>query len=91
MRRVLLTLVLLFGVTGIIMVVYYQNGLDVVTPDDCATADAKVTEAAVLGDTVAQYNLGLMYDEGPCVPQDNAQAFGTQKLLRLAIQKPSTN
>ena len=31
---------------------------------------------AVLGEAVAQYNLGLMYDEGKGVPQNYAEAIG---------------
>ncbi len=46
----------------------YENG-------DYATALRVMKAHAALGEAVAQYNLGLMYDEGKGVPQNYAEAI----------------
>ena len=52
----------------------YQVGLDAYNRGDFATALREWTLAAEQGNADAQYNLGLMYDNGRGVPQDYATA-----------------
>ena len=52
----------------------FQAGLDAFDRDDYATALKEWRPLAEQGDADAQFNLGVMYDKGQGVPQDDAQA-----------------
>ena len=62
----------------------FQKGNDAFEAGDYATALQEWRPIADQGDADAQFNLGLMYDNGQGVPQDYAEAF---KLYRLAAEK----
>ena len=61
----------------------FQKGLDAANAGDYATALAEWTPLAEAGDADAQYNLGIMYDNGRGVPQDDAEAV---KWFRIAAE-----
>ena len=69
-----LTLAVLLGSAGVSVSQDYQVGLDAYNRGDFATALREWTLAAEQGNADAQYNLGLMYDNGRGVPQDYATA-----------------
>ena len=52
----------------------FQKGLAALQAGDYATALQEWTPLAEAGDEVAQYNLGLMYDNGEGVLQDYKEA-----------------
>ena len=52
----------------------YQKGLDAYHAGDYATALAEWTPLAEAGDAYAQNNLGVMYDKGEGVLQDDSEA-----------------
>lgn len=52
----------------------FEDGMAAFEKEDYATAIAKFTTAAEQGDALAQFNIGIMYDEGLGVTQDYAQA-----------------
>ena len=52
----------------------FQKGLEAAQSGDFATALKEWTPLAEGGDSVAQYNLGLMYYNGWGVPQDDKEA-----------------
>ena len=52
----------------------FDKGMAAYEAGDYQTALAEWRPQAEAGDTDAQYNLGLMYYEGECVPQDYAEA-----------------
>jgi TPR repeat protein len=52
----------------------YRAGMDAYLRGDYATALREWRPLAEQGDADAQYNLGVMYDKGPGVPQDYVQA-----------------
>ncbi len=60
MKRILLALVLLLGMTGVVTAGDFESGQDAFTRQDFA----KLMNAAEAGYTEAQYALGLMYAEG---------------------------
>ena len=62
----------------------FQNGLAAAQAGDFATALKEWTPLAEAGDVDAQYNLGIMYDNGYGVPQDYAEAV---KWYRLAAEQ----
>ncbi len=62
----------------------FQKGLDVALKRDFATALQKWMPLAEQGHASAQYNLGVMYDNGHGVPQDGRQAV---KWYRLAAEQ----
>ena len=51
----------------------FQKGLEAAQSGDFATALKEWTPLAAGGDSVAQYNLGLMYYNGWGVPQDDKE------------------
>ena len=53
----------------------FQKGLAAAQAGDFATALLEWTPLAEAGDTNAQYNLGIMYDNGYGVPQDYKEAL----------------
>ena len=62
----------------------FQKGLAAAQAGDFATALLEWTPLAEAGDTNAQYNLGIMYDNGYGVPQDYKEAV---KWYRLAAEQ----
>ncbi len=62
----------------------FQAGVDAYERGDYDTAMAEFRPLAEQGDASAQYNLGLMYDKGQGVPQDNTVAV---KWYRLAADQ----
>ena len=76
-----LTLAVLLGSTGTSWGADYQKGFDAYQNGDYATALREWKPLAEQGDANAQYNLGLMYDKGLGVPQDEKTAL---KWLTLA-------
>ena len=62
----------------------FQKGLAAAQAGDFATALKEWTPLAEAGDVDAQYNLGIMYDNGYGVPQDYAEAV---KWYRLAAEQ----
>ena len=66
----------------------FQMGLDAYDRGDYATALREWKPLAGQGDSSAQYNLGLMYDNGEGVPQDYKIAV---KWYRRAAEQGYTN
>ena len=62
----------------------FQKGVAAYNAGDYATAVQEWTPLAEAGDEVAQYNLGVMYDNGLGVPQDPKEAV---KWYRLAAEQ----
>ena len=58
----------------------YEDGLAAFNRQDYAAALAKWRRAAQQGDALAQYGVGLMYDEGKGVAQDYKEAVRWYKL-----------
>ena len=79
-----LTIALLFGCTGVRKSADYQKGLTAAQSGDYATALREWTPLAKQGDANAQYNLGVMYDNGRGVPQGYKTAV---KWYRLAAEQ----
>jgi TPR repeat protein len=65
-----LTLAVLLGSAGMSVSQDFQKGFDAYNRGDYATALREWTLAAEQGHAFAQYNLGLMYDNGRGVLQD---------------------
>ncbi len=83
-----LTLAVLLGSAGMSVSQDFQVGLDAAERGDFATALRELTPLAEQGDASAQYNLGLMYDNGWGVPQDDKTAV---KWYRLAAEQGNTS
>ena len=66
----------------------FQAGLEAANRGDYATALREWRPLAEQGDTIAQYNLGIMYGNGRGVPQDYAEAV---KWYRLAAEQGNTH
>ena len=79
-----LGLVLLFGSGGIGYAQDFQKGLDAFNKKDYATALREWKPLAEQGHTMAQSNLGLMYDKGQGVTQDDKEAV---KWYRLSAKQ----
>ena len=62
----------------------FQKGFAAYKAGDYATALQEWTPLAEAGDEVAQYNLGIMYENGEGVPQDYKEAV---KWYRLAAEQ----
>ena len=60
----------LLGSSGVCWGADYQKGFDAYEKENYATALKEWTPLAKQGNAVAQYNLGVMYDNGLGVPQD---------------------
>ena len=66
-----LTLAALLGAVGTSWGADFNKGLAAANIGDFATALREWRPLAEQGDAGAQFNLGLMYNEGQGVPQDN--------------------
>ena len=75
-----LTLAVLLGSVGVSASADFQKGLTAVQSGDFATALREWTPLAILGNAAAQYNLGVMYDKGQGVTQDDKIAIKWWKL-----------
>ena len=82
-----LTLALLLGSAGMSFSADFEKGLTAAQKGDFATALREWTPLAKQGDTDAQFNLGIMYDNGQGVPQDDKIAV---KWYRLAAEQGFT-
>ena len=69
-----LTTAVLLGSVGVSESADYQKGFTAYKSGDYATALREWTPLAKEGNADAQFNLGLMYDEGQGVPEDNMKA-----------------
>ena len=79
-----LTLAVLLGSAGMGWGAYFQKGLDAVQRGDYTTALREWKPLAEHGNADAQFNLGVMYDDGEGVPQDYKTAV---KWYRLDLDK----
>ena len=70
----LLALTFLFLFSGSVFGDDFQDGLDAAQRQDYKTAHRLWLPLAEQGDAIAQYNLGLMYDQGKGVAQDYKEA-----------------
>ena len=77
-------LALLMTLSSSVMAQDFQKGVSAYGAGDYATALQEWTPLAEAGDEVAQYNLGVMYDNGLGVPQDPKEAV---KWYRLAAEQ----
>ena len=74
----------LLGSSGVCWSADFQKGLDAAERGDYATALKEWTPLAEQGNAIAQFNLGVMYDEGIGVPQDYNTAV---KWVTLAAEQ----
>ena len=74
-RTICLTLTLLLGSVGTSWGADFYKGVDAYNSGDFATALREWRPLAEQGDARAQFNLGLMYDNGEGVPQDYKSAL----------------
>ena len=76
MRKTISALVvaLMLGWAGAVHAGDFQKGLEAYNAGDYATALLEWRDLAEQGDAEAQYNLGVMYDNGQGVAQDYAEA-----------------
>jgi TPR repeat protein len=86
MRQLLIIVALLFAHTAVAG--DYEDGWAAYERKDYATAFSKFRSAALQGSAAAQYNLGLMYDEGLGVAQDYREAV---RWYQLAAQQGNAN
>ena len=75
-----LAITLLLGSVGASWSADFQKGLTAYQSGDYATALREWTPLAEQGDAGAQYNLGMMYDNGQGVPQDSKTSVKWDKL-----------
>ena len=75
-----LAVALLIGSAGVSWSQDFQKGLAAAHSGDFATALREWTPLAKQGNADAQYNLGVMYNEGKGVPQDDKTAVKWYKL-----------
>ena len=75
-----LTLTILLGSAGMSWSADFQKGLTAYESGDYATTLREWQTLALQGSAVAQFNLGLMYDEGTGVPKNNKTAVKWYKL-----------
>ena len=78
-----LTLLLLFG-NGVAVAADFDKGLKAAQSGDFKTALIEWTPLAEQGDVDAQYNLGVIYDNGYGVPQNDRTAV---KWFTLAAEQ----
>src|SRR5437899_3427505 len=74
MKRILLTLLLLFGTCTVAVADDLNDGIAAYQSNDYGTAFAKFKKAAEAGNADAQTRLGFMYAVGKGVAQDYPQA-----------------
>ena len=77
MKKLILLILpfLLFPISTPIYADDFQDGLDAFGRKDYKTAFEKLKPLAEQGDAEAQYNLGVMYDQGLGVTQDYIEAY----------------
>ena len=78
--HVLLMVSLLTCAGGVAIAQDYDAGLKAAQAGDFQTALKEWKPLADQGDAYAQYNLGLKYDNGEGVPEDDAEAAGWYRL-----------
>jgi len=78
MRKIFVMLALMFSVTA--WAGDLEDGIAAYDKQDYATAIVHFKAAAAKGNASAQYNLGVMYDEGHGVAQNYAEAVRWYKL-----------
>jgi len=83
MRAALVTMMLVL-LAGPVAAGPFEDGLSAYNRQDYATALRTWRPLADQGDADAQYNLGIMYDNGQGVPKDDVQAV---KWYRLAADQ----
>jgi len=83
-----LAIAVLLGSAGLSWGADFQKGLSAARSGDYATALREWTPLAEQGDATAQYNLGVLYDNGWGVAQDYRTAV---KLYRLAAEQGHAN
>ena len=69
MKRLLLTLLLLFGTHTVVIAGDFEDGTAAFERNDYVTAFAKFTKAAEAGNANAQLRLAIMYAQGKGVPK----------------------
>ena len=69
-----LTIAVLLGSTGVSWSADFQKGLTAAQNGDYATALPFFEPLAEQGDATAQFNLGIMYENGKGVPKDYVRA-----------------
>ena len=79
-----MVLALLMTLSSPLVAQDFQKGLAAAAAGDFVTALKEWKPLALAGDTNAQYNLGLMYNNGDGVPQDYKEAV---KWYRLAAEQ----
>ena len=84
MRMLLMSLALALGLASMATAGPFEDGLAAYESGDFATALKLMLPLAERGDAKAQVNLGLMYDNGEGVPQDDAEAV---RWYRLAAEQ----
>jgi hypothetical protein len=82
--NVCLTFAVIIGSMGVSESADFQKGLTAAQSGDFATARREWTPLAEQGLADAQFNLGLMYDDGKGVPEDDREAV---KWYRLAAKQ----
>ena len=82
-KHIAILLTLLMTLSSPLVAQDFQKGLAAAQAGDFATALKEWKPLAEAGDVDAQYNLGIMYDNGYGVPQDYAEAV---KWYRLAAE-----
>jgi len=73
-KRVILTLALLLGANTVVVASDFDDGVKAYDHKDYATAFTLFKKAAEQGSTKAQYNLGVVYEQGQGVAQDYQEA-----------------
>ena len=84
MKHIAILLAFLMTLSSPVVAQDFQKGLAAAQAGDFATALKEWTPLAEAGDVDAQYNLGIMYDNGYGVPQDQKEAV---KWYRLAADQ----
>ena len=69
-----LTFLFLFSGSSVVFGDDFQDGVDAYKRQDYKTAYKLWLPLAEQGNASAQYNLGLMYEDGQGVPQDHKEA-----------------
>ena len=87
LTAICLTLVLSLGTISAAWSADFEKGFTAYKSGDFATALREFTTLAKQGNAAAQYNLGVMYDEGRGVPENDKTAV---KWYRLAAEQGHT-
>ena len=72
--QILLIVLVLFFKSNLVLAYDYDDGMAAYESDDYQTALDKWMPLASQGNSSAQYNLGVMYDQGQGVIQDHIEA-----------------